>query len=88
MYMNEKFILKFEIGPYEQIYKFTKEMAVDVEAVKKICDDAFMENVLAQFDKMHEILKSRFWNLWIFALDSTSKCSFTNVNSAFSVSAV
>ncbi len=60
MYMNEKFILKFEIGPYEQIYKFTKEMAVDVEAVKKICDDAFMENVLAQFDKMHEILKSRF----------------------------
>ena len=60
MYMNEKFILKFEIGPYEQIYKFTKEMAADVDAVKKICDETFMENVLELFDKMHEGFKKKF----------------------------
>lgn len=60
MYMNEKFILKFEIGPYEQIYKFTKEMAADVEAVKKICDETFMQNVLQLFDKMHEEFKRKF----------------------------
>lgn len=60
MYMNEKFILKFEIGPYEQIYKFTKEMATDVTAVKKICDDSFMDEVMVLFDKMHESFKKKF----------------------------
>lgn len=60
MYMNEKFILKFEAGPYEQIYKFTKEMAADVDAIKKICDENFMAEVLQNFDKMHESFKRRF----------------------------
>lgn len=60
LYMNEKFILKFEMGPYEQIYKFTKEMAADVEAVKKICDANFMQEILALFDKMHEGFKKKF----------------------------
>jgi hypothetical protein len=60
LYMNEKFILKFEIGPYEQIYKFTKDMAADVEAVKKICDLPFQENVMALFDQMHEGFKKKF----------------------------
>lgn len=60
MYMNEKYILKFEIGPYEQIYKLTKEMAADVEAVKKICDTTFMDEVMLLFDKMHEGFKRKF----------------------------
>ncbi len=60
LYMNEKFILKFEIGPYEQIYKFTKEMAADVDAVKAICDAEFQETVMQLFDKMHEGFKKKF----------------------------
>ena len=60
MYMNEKFILKFEIGPYEQIYKFTKEMAADIDAIKKICDTTFMDEVMLLFDKMHESFKKKF----------------------------
>ena len=60
MYMNEKFIVRFEIGPYEQAYKFTKEMAPDVESVKKICDENFQQEVMALFDQMHEGFKKRF----------------------------
>lgn len=60
MYMNEKFILKFEAGPYEQIYKFTKDMAPDVEAVKKVCDTNFIEEVQNSFNEMHENFKKKF----------------------------
>ena len=60
MYMNEKFILKFEIGPYEQVYKFTKEMVADVEGIKKLCDESFQKDVMALFDKMHEGFKKKF----------------------------
>lgn len=60
MYMNEKFILKFESGPYEQIYKFTKDMAADVEAVKKICDENFIDAVQKSFNQMHENFKAKF----------------------------
>jgi len=60
MYMNEKFILKFEIGPYEQVYKFTKEMAPDVDTVKKICDENFQKEVMALFDQMHEGFRKKF----------------------------
>jgi len=60
MYMNEKFVVKFEIGPYEQVYKFTKEMAADVDAVKKLIDSEFQSDVMALFDKMHEGLKKKF----------------------------
>ena len=60
LYMNEKFILKFEAGPYEQIYKFTKEMAADVEAIKNICDAAFQAEVMQLFDRMHEGFKKKF----------------------------
>jgi hypothetical protein len=60
MYMNEKFILKFEIGPYEQVYKFTKEMAADVDAIKKLCDESFQKQVMDIFDQMHLGFKKRF----------------------------
>lgn len=60
LYMNEKFILKFEMGPYEQIYKFTKEMAPDVESVKTICDANFQQEVFELFDKMHAGFKKKF----------------------------
>lgn len=60
MYMNEKFIIKFEVGPYEQIYKFAKEMASDVDAVKKICNENFQAEVLQVFDQMHKGFLRRF----------------------------
>jgi len=60
MYMNAKFIVKFEAGPYEQIYKLTKEMAPDIDTVKNICDSEFQAHVMQIFDKMHEGFKKKF----------------------------
>lgn len=60
LYMNEKFLLKFELGPYEQIYKFTKEMAPDIDTVKSICDEKFMLEVQKSFDQMHENFRTKF----------------------------
>lgn len=60
LYMNEKFILKFEAGPYEQVYKFTKDMAPDIDTVKNICDAAFQQEVMRIFDEMHKGFKSKF----------------------------
>jgi len=60
MYMNEKYLLKVETGPYEQIYKFTREMAADIDQVKKIVTPEFLEEVTAVFNKMHENFLKRF----------------------------
>jgi hypothetical protein len=53
LYMNEKFLLKLETGPYEQIYKFTKEMATDIEQVKRIATPEFLNEVMRIFGEMH-----------------------------------
>lgn len=54
LYMNEKYLLKIEAGPYEQVYKFTREMASDVEGVKKIVTPVFLAGCKKAFDQMHE----------------------------------
>jgi len=61
LYMNEKFIVRFEDGPYEQLYKFTKEMAADVEQVKKTVDEAFLTSVRATFEQMHQQFKQAYF---------------------------
>ncbi len=60
MYMNDKFILKIEAGPYEQIYKLTKEMAPDIEAVKKIANNNLIRDAKLVFDQMHLHLLENF----------------------------
>lgn len=58
-YYNEKFILRFEAGPYEQAYKFTKEMADTEDKVKAIVTAEFLQTVQENFDRMHQqFLKS------------------------------
>lgn len=60
LYMNEKYLLKIEAGPYEQIYKFTREMAKDIDSVKKIVTDEFLENCKNTFDHMHKAFLKNF----------------------------
>jgi hypothetical protein len=61
LYMNEKFIVKFEDGPYEQAYKFTKEMASDIEKVKKVVDEDFLKKVRKTFQEMHLQFKDAYF---------------------------
>ena len=51
-HMNDKFIVKFEAGPMEQVYKFDQEKYPGFETVQKLVDAEFMANVLKRFNEM------------------------------------
>ncbi len=51
---NNKFILKFEIGPFEQSYKFLESVTIDsFDSIRKLVTDQFMDNVISIFDQMN-----------------------------------
>ncbi len=50
--MNEKFLVKFEAGPMEQTFKFTKEEADSIEKIKSIVNQEFVERVRLRFNDM------------------------------------
>lgn len=59
MKTNDKFILKFEIGPFEQVYKFFEsETIFDVDSLKKLIDDNFISKVFETFEQMNSAYKS------------------------------
>lgn len=53
--MNDKWLLRIEAGPYEQVYKFTTEMASDTDEIKRLASPEFLAQVKTQFDAMHGI---------------------------------
>jgi len=56
---NDKFILKFEIGPFEQVYKFFEsETIFDVDSLKKLIDANFISKVFETFEQMNSAYKS------------------------------
>ncbi len=59
MKTNDKFILKFEIGPFEQVYKFFEsETFFDVDSLKKLIDANFISKVFETFEQMNSAYKS------------------------------
>ena len=56
--MNDKYQIKFEAGPMEQIYKIAHNEADGVEGIKKMVDDAFLEQVLQRFNDMYVAFKA------------------------------
>lgn len=50
--MNDKYLVKFEAGPMEQIFKFHVEDVKSVDRLKTIVNDAFIEKVRARFNEM------------------------------------
>jgi hypothetical protein len=50
--MNEKYQVKFEAGPMEQIYKLSHGEVDGVEGIKKLVDDVFLEQILNRFNDM------------------------------------
>jgi len=53
--MDNKLSIKFETGMYEQTYKFraTDELKT-LEQIKTLVEGDFVNNVLAEFQKMHQ----------------------------------
>jgi hypothetical protein len=59
MKTNDKFILKFEIGPFEQVYKFFEsETIFDVDSLRKLIDANFISKVFETFEQMNSAYKS------------------------------
>ena len=50
--MNDKLMVKFEAGPMEQTFKFTKEEVSSIEALKKKVDPDFIERTRLRFNDM------------------------------------
>ena len=61
--MNDKWLLRIEAGPYEQVYKFTTERAADTDEIKRLASPEFLERVKIQFDAMHGIFLPAVRNL-------------------------
>lgn len=56
--MNDKYQVKFEAGPMEQIFKFRVEDVKSVENLKIIITSEFIENTRARFNDMFMLMKS------------------------------
>jgi hypothetical protein len=50
--MNDRYQVRFEAGPMEQIFKFGKDDVGSLDAVKKLITPEFIERTRARFNDM------------------------------------
>jgi hypothetical protein len=50
--MNDKYLVKIEAGPMEQVFKFFHDEVNGIEGIKKIVDEAFLIKVNEHFNQM------------------------------------
>ena len=59
--MNQKFILKFEQGTLEQVYKIAEvDMTDGANGVLQLIDDDFAKSVSQRFDEMRQSFISTY----------------------------
>jgi len=51
--MNDKYLVKIEAGPYEQVYKVDQMEIEGLNALKAQINDDFLEEVATVFRSMH-----------------------------------
>ena len=51
-HMNEKFIVKLEAGPMEQVFKFAEGEVKGPEEIERILDADFLNKALDRFNEM------------------------------------
>jgi hypothetical protein len=56
--MNDKFIVKFEAGPMEQLFKFRSDQVNGLQDLKNKISPQFQQDVLQRFHQMKEQLIS------------------------------
>lgn len=52
-HMNDKFIVKFEAGPMEQVFKFNNDDVQGMESIQQIIDADFISRVVERFNEMY-----------------------------------
>jgi hypothetical protein len=56
--MNDKYLVKFEAGPMEQVFKFYTEEVKTTDNLKKMVSPEFIENTRARFNEMYLQMKA------------------------------
>jgi hypothetical protein len=56
--MNDKFQVRFEAGPMEQIFKFTMEEVKNIDGLKKRITPQFIEQTRSRFNEMFKQLNN------------------------------
>ena len=56
--MNDKFLVKFEAGPMEQVFKFHTEEVKNLENLKARISAGFIEATRARFNEMFLQMKA------------------------------
>jgi hypothetical protein len=56
--MNDKYLVKLEAGPMEQVFKFAIEEVKGVDNLKKIINEDFIEKCRIRFNEMFLQLKA------------------------------
>jgi hypothetical protein len=56
--MNDKYQVRFEAGPMEQIFKLAHSEVDGVEGIKKLVDDAFLQKIMERFNEMYLSFKA------------------------------
>lgn len=51
--MNDKYQVKFEAGPMEQIFKLSQTEVNGIEGIQKLVDDEFMLKIMDNFNQMY-----------------------------------
>ncbi len=51
--MNNKYIVKFEAGLMEQVFKLAHEEVNGVEGIRKLVDEEFLKKVMECFNDMY-----------------------------------
>lgn len=51
-HMNDKFIVKLEAGPMEQVFKFDQTKFPGFESIQKLVDETFVANAMKRFNEM------------------------------------
>jgi hypothetical protein len=57
-HMNDKYLVKFEAGPMEQVFKFSVEEVRGLEKLKELIDENFIEKTYLRFNDMFMQLKN------------------------------
>lgn len=55
--MNDKYMVKFEAGPMEQVFKYTVQEVKSVENLKTLMNEDFIEATRLRFNEMYLQLK-------------------------------
>ena len=56
--MNDKYQIKFEAGPMEQIFKIAHNEVNGIEGINKLVDPVFLEKIMERFNEMYLSFKA------------------------------